>query len=609
MKFLILISILSLFILGVQCKIFNLRVNEVNRKIYEPGDIVEISYVSTRDDTGEVHVAIICSDCYEDSPSSHTLPEADQEVNGSRGTVTVQIPQTAKRGAEIYYCFVVGYRNSNQEWETTKAGPIYVSYQSDKPFFKNSQTQNALNNFSKTFENLTKKKVSWIERARTYFIIGIPGFVVIALVLFIYKKSFRPKQRLNAKKSVCKYNFKKNPNTLKSLDIQNRKSERRRGWSIRRKNSDTNLKNFQSKLKSPITPPSNNYESSKPIVERKDSVSSSSSSDLSFSLDASYLDVKLKEDDSEDENNNESEEEFENNNNDVKLNLEGEKQDEVDEANRSRRSNNLVVPPAGPRRPSNASFNSQNSPVRDRRPSNSNIIIGNSPRVEDVSMSSVSSLSNSIHQLNNPSRISSMNNLNVNNMNNVNRAPMNMNVVNQNQNPNQIQNQNQYNINNNEVSIDIQSPQNKYRISNDSSKSYINNDPRNSHNSRNSRNSANSRVTHISVHSTNGPNNANQTYYVVENTPTKNEVPSSNTGSNDTAEVVPNHPFTHKVFSVAYVNIPENDDELELAVGDQIKFIEIYDDDWALALRLKDKQEGMVPLTCIKEYFTVLNKN
>jgi len=592
MKFLILISILSLFILGVQCKIFNLRVNEVNKKIFEPGDTVQISYVSTRDDTGEVHVAIVCSDCYEDSPSSHKLPEADQFVNGSKGYVTVQIPQTAKRGAEIYYCFVVGYRNSNQEWETTKAGPIYVSYQSDKPFFKNSQTQNALNNFSKTFENLTKKKVSWIERARTYFIIGIPGFVVIALVLFIYKKSFRPKQKLNAKKSVCKYNFKKNPNTLKSLDIQNRKSERRRGWSIRRKNSDTNLKNFQSKLKSPISPPTTNYESSKPIVDRKDSVSSSSSSDLSFSLDASYLDVKLKEDDSEDENNNESEDELNNNNNDVKLDLEDENQGEIDEANRSRRSNNLLVPPAGPRRPSNASFNSQNSPVKERRPSNSNIHLGNSPRVEDISMSSVSSMSNSIHHLNNPNRISSMNNMNVNNMN---RAPMNMNVANQ--------NQNQYNINNDEVSIDIQSPQNKYRISNDSSKSYINNDLRNS------RNSANSRVTHISVHSNNGPNNGNQTYYVVENAPTKNEVPSSNTGSNDTAEVVHNHPFTHKVFSVAYVNIPENDDELELAVGDQIKFIEIYDDDWALALRLKDKQEGMVPLTCIKEYFTVLNKN
>jgi len=595
MKFLILISILSLFIVRIQCKIFNLRVNEVNKKIYEPGQLVEIPFFSTRDDQGEVHVAIVCSDCYDDSPSSHVLKEADQIVEGNQGVVTVQIPQTAKSGAEIYYCFVVGYRNSNQEWETTKAGPIYVSHQNDKAFFKNSQTQNALNNFSKTFENLTKRKVSWIERARTYFIIGIPGFVIIGLLFLVYTKSFKPKQKLNAKKSVCKYDFKKNPNTLKSLDIQNRKSERRRGWSIRRKNSETNLKNFQSKLKSPITP-NNNYESSKTIVNRQETVSSSSSSDLSFSLDASYLDVKLKEDDSEDENNNESEDESPLN--EVKLDVDEVNKAEANGVNpgdisrdshRSRRSNNLLTPPVGPRRPSDASYHSQNSPIRERRPSNSNINTGNSPKVvEDISMSTVSSMSNSIHQLNNPNRISSMNNMNVN----VNRvAPMNMNIVNQ--------NQNQYNINTNDVSIDIQSPKNKYRVSNDSSKSYINADPRNS---------ANSRVTHISVHSNNGPNN-NQTYYVVENTQTKNEVPSSNSGSNDTAEVVPNHPFNRKVFSVAYVNIPENDDELELAVGDQIRFIEIYDDDWALALRLKDKQEGMVPLTCIKEYFTVLNKN
>eukprot|EP00833_Pecoramyces_ruminatium_P014953 jgi/Orpsp1_1/1188985/evm.model.d7180000068671.1 len=77
--------------------------------------------------------------------------------------------------------------------------------------------------------------------------------------------------------------------------------------------------------------------------------------------------------------------------------------------------------------------------------------------------------------------------------------------------------------------------------------------------------------------------------------------------SEETAEVVPNHPFTQKVFSVAYINLPENEDELELGIGEQIKFLEIYDDDWALAVRLRDNKEGMVPLTCIKEYFTVLN--
>jgi len=135
------IYLLIIYILKMKDKIYIIYISSINyiyiniieNKYYKLfflkkiGDTVQISYVSTRDDTGEVHVAIVCSDCYEDSPSSHKLPEADQFVNGSKGYVTVQIPQTAKRGAEIYYCFVVGYRNSNQEWETTKAGPIYVS--------------------------------------------------------------------------------------------------------------------------------------------------------------------------------------------------------------------------------------------------------------------------------------------------------------------------------------------------------------------------------------------------------------------------------------------------------------------------------------------------
>jgi len=79
-----------------------------------------------RDDEGEVHVAIVCNNCYEDGDDAHVVDEATQIVTGYQGSVELQIPESAQYEAEIYFCFVIGYRNSGEEWDTTKAGPIYV---------------------------------------------------------------------------------------------------------------------------------------------------------------------------------------------------------------------------------------------------------------------------------------------------------------------------------------------------------------------------------------------------------------------------------------------------------------------------------------------------
>jgi hypothetical protein len=251
---------------------------------------------------------------------------------------------------------------------------------------------------------------------------------------------------------------------------------------------------------------------------------------------------------------------------------------------------------------------------------------------------------NNMNQMNN---MNTMNNLNNNNMNNNNMKNNNMN------------NNNMNNNRSNQVSIDIKSPSNLPQITisdsnnnnnvkltsslqdtlstdsnavyHDASKAYVT--------SNSSPKVAAQRLTHFSYlsNSTNnsGANSSyltddykrstmnttqtfstyNQTYstsYFTEGTSTYQTDSSfvSRSGSEETAEVVPNHPFTQKIFSVAYINLPENDDELELGIGEQIKFLEIYDDDWALALRLRDNKEGMVPLTCVKEYFvTSVNKN
>ncbi len=88
------------------------------------GDPVYIDYTSMRDDVGIIHVAIVCSDCYEDEPAK-ILPEPI-EVTGNTGTITLQIPESAQPQSEIYFCFLIGYEKSGEEWDTTKAGPIYV---------------------------------------------------------------------------------------------------------------------------------------------------------------------------------------------------------------------------------------------------------------------------------------------------------------------------------------------------------------------------------------------------------------------------------------------------------------------------------------------------
>ncbi|OUM64501.1 hypothetical protein PIROE2DRAFT_67305 [Piromyces sp. E2] len=199
-----------------------------------------------------------------------------------------------------------------------------------------------------------------------------------------------------------------------------------------------------------------------------------------------------------------------------------------------------------------------------------------------------------------PSRIDSKPNSGSSTPNSHSPANSMNNLNNRNHMPNQYGNNNNNgmmarNINNpnmnNQVSIDIHSPRSG-----------------NPHNNGKLPDTHNITKAYVNANSSPPGGNGQKTQYSQQQK--SNPQPASTTsGSEDTAEVVPNHPFTDKVFSVAYINVPENDDELELVIGDQIKFVEVYDDDWALALRIKDRKEGMVPLTCVKEYFTVLHKN
>jgi len=470
--------------------------------------------------------------------------------------------------------------------------------------------------YSENFQTQKDKKVAWEDKAKNVFLFVVPVLVGIALLFVVYQKSFKPKQELHAKKSVCKYNFEKNPNTLKSLDSQGlRMTGRNVESGMQKRNSLTNLKTLQSKLKSPITE-SVNYESSKPITSRRGSTSSSCSSNLSFRLDASYLDVKLKDEDSDiEENNIESDDEEKlMGNNHVAVNIDDNRRGRDDQRgrgmppdgrNKSRTRNDYRErnmsgdnnPPPPPQRRSGDSVRRNNVSRERRNDSRSPINSPNAP-VAPSRLDSKSPM-NSPSSPNTPNSYSSNNSMNNRpNMNNSSLVARNLN------NPNM----------NNQVSIDIHSPR---------SANPHNNNVKLSNNLQDTLSTDKNAVIHnaskgyVTANSPSQVASAQRTHVQYANAPQqpKQQQSKSNfqndtaSGSEDTAEVVPNHPFNDKVFSVAYINVPENDDELELVIGDQIKFMEVYDDDWALALRIRDRKEGMVPLTCVKEYYTILHKN
>ncbi|ORX45184.1 hypothetical protein BCR36DRAFT_358622 [Piromyces finnis] len=626
-------------------------------KILPGGQPITISYkcqTNENDVVGELNVLMYCDGCNHPNidPTTktakidHTFPINCNNPSPITIEETLSIQENAESGALIYLSYYISFGELGQATESGDS--YYYQVKGDKKLSLNKKGS-ITTQFSKGFESLTKKKEPWITKIKNYFIFAVPVVVLLALLFIIYQKSFKPKQRLNAKKSVCKYNFEKNPNTLKSLDSQGiRITEQNRGQNLQKRNSLTNLKTLQSKLKSPI-PESAVYESSKPISSRRSSISSSCSSDLSFRLDASYLDIKMKDDDSDNEENNniesDDEEKLVNNENTVSVAIDDNKDNrergkhrnnERKEKSSRSRGNDRLSPHSQRRSHSKESRNSRknstpmnsppmNSPRKNSTPMNSPPM--NSPRKSSTPMNSppmnsppLSSPKNNSSQMNSPvvpmrntSNSPMMTSPNLQNAqpNNWNNMNMNMNMNNQYGNGmNQLNIINQMQNANNQVSIDIHSPRSpstqnnavlssnlqdtipidKNAVIHNASKAYVtaNAMPQ----------VGNAQMAHVQYLP-----NAPQT-----NTNLKTDTAASDS-EDDTAEVVPNHPFTNKVFSVAFANIPENDDELELAIGDPIKFIEVYDDDWALALRIGDNEEGMVPLTCVKEYFTVLHNN
>jgi len=582
---------------------------------------------------GTLYILFYCKDC--SSPktdqNTHTSWTKDSKYLidcrslGNMGEITLQETADiqAPEGTLMYLVYFVDFGEGGN-----------TSVQGDDYYYKRMGTEKSVtkrrnvNSFSKNFENKKEKKEPWITKIRNYFIFAVPAIVLLVLLFVIYQKSFKPKKQLSAKKSICKYNFEKNPNTLKSLDSQgSRMTIGRNRNTNQKRNSLTNLKTLQSKLKSPITE-SVNYESSKPITSRRSSVSSSCSSNLSFKLDASYLDVKLKDDsDNEDNNNIESDDEEKLvNENSVALTIDDNRnrRRSIDSRNKHNYERKMSGNDNSPHHPGSTRQNSNDNRGDSRMPMNGPPAV---PRRRDSTPPNArrnNSNNSPAGSPISPRRIDSNSNSPMGSPNSPNRYNMGNQYI-----PNNPANRNQGRNPsiNNQVSIDIQSPkstnpQNNVKLTSNlqdtlstdknaviqnASKSYVtaNSAPQvgNAQQTKVQYSNKAPQVGHTPQTKAQYSNNAPQ------NNKTNFQVDSTASGSEDTAEVVPNHPFTDKVFSVAYINIPENDDELELVIGDQVKFIEVYDDDWALALRIRDRKEGMVPLTCVKEYFTVLNKN
>jgi len=535
------------------------------KDIVNAGDNINAQIVCDATGPGELNILTYCSNC----PSFNGIETARVgdpiPFDCSAGTtVSLPVPPDAQPSSAVFFAF---YANFKELGFDNPVSPYMFIQQ--KGEFSTSKQSTVRQQFSDQFSNEKEKKVPWTDRAKNIFLIIVPVLILLALLFVVYQKSFKPKQQLHAKKSVCKYNFEKNPNTLKSLDSQGLRMTGRNEMGLQKRNSLTNLKTLQSKLKSPITE-TVNYESSKPITSRRGSTSSTCSSNLSFRLDASYLDVKLKDEDSDLEDNNieSDDEEKLMNNNHVAVNID-ERRGRDDQRGRGMPQDaRSKSRPRNDYRNMNGDNHSPTPPQRRNvRPNNASRERRNDSRspMHSPNAPVAPSRLDSKPQMNSPSPNShspsnSMNNLNNRNMSNNGLVARNIN------NPNM----------NNQVSIDIHSPRTPNDKNHNASKGYVNSP---------------SQVAAQRSNSQQAKSNKNDS------------------GSEDTAEVIPNHPFNDKVYSVAYINVPENDDELELVIGDQIKFIEVYDDDWALALRIRDRKEGMVPLTCVKEYFTVLHKN
>ncbi|KAG4098117.1 hypothetical protein H8356DRAFT_1673571 [Neocallimastix lanati (nom. inval.)] len=483
------------------------------------------------------------------------------------------VPNDTQKGEEIFYSVIVKYDDGEMVSKVTQT--YYSEAKMDgASVFTDNVKDNLKFRHTQLLTPERRKEDSPVEKVKKFLIFLIPAIMILAIGFLVYQKVFKPKAKINSKKSDIKFNYEKNPALLKTLEDQEKENKlhsRSSVSSVRSKSSLTNLKNFQSKASSPVSP-SMNYESSNLLNRRSACSATSDSSDLSFKLDGSYLDVKLKDEDESEEEENDNKVDSEDENTD-----EEDTEKENDTTLKGKEETDITAPENDKK--SVKSFKSAKSSRH-------------SPRSKSNSKEKRSPSNYDYNHTREVKSASSQNSLSSSDISDTvsGKTSTSIPLGNNNQNYINISNFKKSNLSNTSLKTDTQRLTHYSLISNTTTNSAGNN----SYFSEDLRR----------INRQNYPNS-----YLTTSTNNEQAEFATKSGSEDTAEIVSDHPFTQKVFSVAYINIPENDDELELAIGDQIKFLEIYDDDWALASRLSDNKEGMVPLTCVKEYFTMLNRN